>query len=68
MKTVFFFKIRKMTVSCLFQVLVQSFRVASNENEAKKIPQEFPCPEYVIKAQVLAGGRGKVMESFEAVK
>ena len=38
---------------------VQKFRVASNPDEAKKIPQEFPCKEYVIKAQVLAGGRGK---------
>ena len=41
------------------KVTVQRFRVASNEAEAKKIPQEFPCAEYVIKAQVLAGGRGK---------
>lgn len=41
------------------QVLVQRFRVASDEAEAKTIPKEFPCQEYVIKAQVLAGGRGK---------
>merc|ERR1711884_234818 len=41
------------------EVTVQRFRVASNEAEAKKIPEEFPCKEYVIKAQVLAGGRGK---------
>ena len=27
--------------------------------QAKKIPKAFPCEEYVIKAQVLAGGRGK---------
>ena len=38
---------------------VQKFRVASNESEAAAIPGEFPCAEYVIKAQVLAGGRGK---------
>merc|ERR1712045_344744 len=41
------------------EVTVQRFRVASNEAEAKKIPEEFPCKEYVVKAQVLAGGRGK---------
>merc|ERR1711884_280920 len=41
------------------EVTVQRFRVASNEAEAKKIPEEFPCKEYVIKAQVLDGGRGK---------
>merc|ERR1712099_42346 len=32
---------------------------ASTADEAVQIPQEFPCKEYVIKAQVLAGGRGK---------
>ena len=42
-----------------FGVTVQKFRVASNETEAKAIAQEFPCSEYVIKAMVLAGGRGK---------
>ena len=42
-----------------FGVTVQKFRVASNESEAAAIPGEFPCAEYVIKAQVLAGGRGK---------
>ena len=40
-------------------VLVQKFRMATNENEAKQIPKDFPCEEYVIKAQILAGGRGK---------
>ena len=39
-------------------VTVQKFRVASNNEEALSIPKEFPCKEYVIKAQVLAGGRG----------
>ena len=42
-----------------FGVTVQKFRMATNEDEAKKIPGDFPCAEYVIKAQVLAGGRGK---------
>ena len=43
----------------MLQVLVQKFRVAENESEATSIPSSFPCAEYVIKAQVLAGGRGK---------
>merc|ERR1719278_2187278 len=42
-----------------YNVTVQDFRVASNADEAIQIPQDFPCKEYVIKAQVLAGGRGK---------
>jgi len=42
-----------------FGVTVQKFRVATNDAEAATIPAEFPCDEYVIKAQVLAGGRGK---------
>ena len=42
-----------------FGVTVQKFRVAANDEEADKIPGDFPCSEYVIKAQVLAGGRGK---------
>merc|ERR1712183_548300 len=42
-----------------YDVTVQKFRVASTAEEAVKIPQDFPCKEYVIKAQVLAGGRGK---------
>jgi len=42
-----------------YGVTVQKFKVASNTAEADSISKEFPCPEYVIKAQVLAGGRGK---------
>jgi succinyl-CoA synthetase beta subunit len=42
-----------------YGVTVQKFRMATNEAEAARIPAEFPCSEYVIKAQVLAGGRGK---------
>jgi len=38
---------------------VQKFRMATNPVEAAAIPADFPCEEYVIKAQVLAGGRGK---------
>jgi len=42
-----------------YDVTVQDFRVASTTDEAQKITESFPCKEYVIKAQVLAGGRGK---------
>jgi len=42
-----------------YDVTVQKFQMATNEAEAKAIPAAFPCDEYVIKAQVLAGGRGK---------
>lgn len=42
-----------------YQVTVQDFRVAASEGEARAIPEHFRCKEYVIKAQVLAGGRGK---------
>merc|ERR1712066_528631 len=42
-----------------YDVTVQKFRVASTAEEAINIPKDFPCKEYVIKAQGLAGGRGK---------
>jgi len=42
-----------------YNVTVQKFRMATNKTEAEAIPKAFPCSEYVIKAQVLAGGRGK---------
>ena len=42
-----------------YNVTVQDFRVAQTEAEAKQICSAFPCKECVIKAQVLAGGRGK---------
>merc|ERR1719369_1529027 len=42
-----------------YGVTVQKFRMASDPNEAANITKSFPCDEYVIKAQVLAGGRGK---------
>ena len=31
---------------------VQKFRMATNPVEAAAIPADFPCEEYVIKAQV----------------
>jgi len=42
-----------------YNVTVQKFKMATNQTEAEAIPAAFPCHEYVIKAQVLAGGRGK---------
>jgi len=41
------------------KVSVQEFRVARTSEEARNMCESFPCKEYVIKAQVLAGGRGK---------
>lgn len=38
---------------------VQRFRVIQSLKELDKELQDFNCDEYVIKAQVLAGGRGK---------
>ncbi|ELT87747.1 hypothetical protein CAPTEDRAFT_162465 [Capitella teleta] len=38
---------------------VQKFRMAGSAEEAKGITREFKCDEYVVKAQILAGGRGK---------
>ncbi|GFT52458.1 succinate--CoA ligase subunit beta, mitochondrial [Nephila pilipes] len=38
---------------------VQNFRIASNVNEAEEVAHSFHVDEYVIKAQILAGGRGK---------
>ncbi|GFY52078.1 succinate--CoA ligase subunit beta, mitochondrial [Trichonephila inaurata madagascariensis] len=38
---------------------VQNFRIATNVNEAEEIAHSFHVDEYVIKAQILAGGRGK---------
>ena len=42
-----------------FRLHVQPFHVAGSLEEAKKISHMFSCDEYVIKAQILAGGRGK---------
>lgn len=41
---------------------IQKFRVASSADEAEKVlagSNAFDCSEYVVKAQVLTGGRGK---------
>lgn len=38
---------------------IQKFRIVSDMNELKPSLQNFDAKEYVIKAQVLAGGRGK---------
>ena len=38
---------------------VQDFRVVSSPEEISSVSRTFTCKEYVIKAQVLAGGRGK---------
>jgi len=40
-------------------VNVQDFRVANNAGEAEEISKTFKQKEYVVKAQILAGGRGK---------
>ncbi|XP_053947718.1 succinate--CoA ligase [GDP-forming] subunit beta, mitochondrial [Anastrepha ludens] len=42
-----------------YGVSIQEFKVLDKSpNDAQKINQ-FECPEYVVKAQILAGGRGK---------
>ncbi len=38
---------------------VQKFRMAEDISHAKAIAESFSVREYVIKAQILAGGRGK---------
>lgn len=40
-------------------ILVQNFRIASNTSEAEEISHSLDVEEYVVKAQILAGGRGK---------
>ncbi|CAG0917365.1 unnamed protein product [Notodromas monacha] len=40
-------------------VSVQKFRTAGSPKDAEQISREFRADEYVIKAQILAGGRGK---------
>ena len=42
-----------------FKLNIQPFHVVDSVKEAKKICQVFPCDEYVVKAMILAGGRGK---------
>ena len=38
---------------------VQKFRMAEDMSQAKSVAENFHVKEYVIKAQILAGGRGK---------
>jgi len=42
-----------------FKLNVQPFHVADSIKETERICKIFPCEEYVVKAMVLAGGRGK---------
>ena len=40
-------------------ISVQRFEMASNPSEAKNAVEELGVDEVVLKAQILAGGRGK---------
>lgn len=40
-------------------ISVQRFEMASNPSEAKQAVEELGAEEVVLKAQILAGGRGK---------
>lgn len=40
------------------KVAIQAFRLIENKDDKKKL-DDFSVPEYVVKAQILAGGRGK---------
>ncbi|KAH8418199.1 hypothetical protein KR222_000592, partial [Zaprionus bogoriensis] len=42
-----------------YGVAIQQFKVLDNSNGDAQVVQQFDCPEYVVKAQILAGGRGK---------
>ena len=42
-----------------FKLNVQPFHVADSLKEAERVCKIFPCDEYVVKAMILAGGRGK---------
>lgn len=39
-------------------VSVQKFKLVSNQSEAEKVSTDLVVDEYVVKAQILAGGRG----------
>ncbi|WAR26683.1 SUCB2-like protein, partial [Mya arenaria] len=41
------------------EIDVQNFEVVDNHWDAKHVPERLKASEYVIKAQILAGGRGK---------
>ncbi|KAH8278278.1 hypothetical protein KR044_009639, partial [Drosophila immigrans] len=42
-----------------YGVAIQQFKVLDNSKSDEQLVQTFDCPEYVVKAQILAGGRGK---------
>lgn len=42
-----------------YNLPVQHFRVVSTAEESTAAVSQLVCPEYVVKAQILAGGRGK---------
>ncbi|EDW69727.2 succinate--CoA ligase [GDP-forming] subunit beta, mitochondrial [Drosophila virilis] len=42
-----------------YGVAIQQFKVLDNSKDDTQAVQSFDCDEYVVKAQILAGGRGK---------
>lgn len=48
---------KKLMADC--GITVQKFEVAATGEDAKSIASRLRVPEYVVKAQILAGGRGK---------
>ncbi|KAK7489681.1 hypothetical protein BaRGS_00019076 [Batillaria attramentaria] len=48
---------KKLMADC--GITVQKFEVASSPEDSKTIASRLRVPEYVVKAQILAGGRGK---------
>ncbi|KAH8378754.1 hypothetical protein KR009_001234 [Drosophila setifemur] len=42
-----------------YGVAIQQFKVLDNSKADAEVVKGFECPEYVVKAQILAGGRGK---------
>ncbi|TMW50400.1 hypothetical protein DOY81_004501 [Sarcophaga bullata] len=42
-----------------YNVAIQQFKVLDNSSKDAEVLKQFECPEYVVKAQILAGGRGK---------
>ncbi|ALC43144.1 Sucb [Drosophila busckii] len=42
-----------------YGVAIQQFKVLDNTKADADVVKTFDCPEYVVKAQILAGGRGK---------
>ncbi|XP_067636634.1 succinate--CoA ligase [GDP-forming] subunit beta, mitochondrial [Eurosta solidaginis] len=42
-----------------YGVAIQEFKILENSPTDAQLINKFECPEYVVKAQILAGGRGK---------